>query len=186
MANDNTKGIKPATEQAEIKKLAKELGTNNPTGIGGFQDHPELINVGGRKKNVKRVSWWYDVFGQMRAEDVKTWNNSKPITVTLADGEEISKEWKCGFSEVAYNTFIRARSSLKDTKEVTDRTEGKAPQEIKHVGEIENILDIPEGVYDAIKRGFRQAIKEHKPGTTDPKVSKLKQLPSSDNYNYRK
>ena len=56
------------------------------------------------------------------------------------------KEWKCGFSEVAYNTFIRARSSLKDTKEVTDRTEGKAPQEIKHVGEIENILDIPKNI----------------------------------------
>ena len=100
----------------------------NPEGIGGLQERPEDINIGGRKLNINRVSWWYDVFGRMREEDVKRWNNPEPEVVTLIDGEEISKKWKSGFSVLAYNTFIRAGKSLKDTQEVTDRTEGRSVQ----------------------------------------------------------
>jgi ferritin-like protein len=32
--------------------------------------------------------------------------------------------------ELAYNAVMRAKSSLKDVQEITDRTEGKAPQTI--------------------------------------------------------
>ena len=132
----------------------------NPEGIGGLQERPEDINIGGRKLNINRVSWWYDVFGRMREEDVKRWNNPEPEVVTLIDGEEISKKWKSGFSVLAYNTFIRAGKSLKDTQEVTDRTEGKAPQELKHSGTIEGELVISEEVKDAIKKAFRENIRK--------------------------
>jgi len=108
----------------------------NPEGIGGLQERPEDINIGGRKLDIRRVSWWYDVFGRMYIDDVKTWNNPEPKVVTLSDGEKIDKDWKSGFSALAYNTFIRAGKSLKDTQEVTNRTEGNAPQEIKHSGSI--------------------------------------------------
>jgi hypothetical protein len=50
----------------------------------------------------------------------------------LTDDEVIKKEWKSGFSEIAYNAFVRARSSLKDCAEITDRTEGKAMQRIEN------------------------------------------------------
>jgi hypothetical protein len=106
-----------------------KVGNNaNPTGKGGLQERPEDINFGGRKLNIKRPSWWYDTFGRMNIKDVKAWNNDEPKEVVLDDGEVVKKEWKSGYSELAYNAFIRARKSLRDLSEITDRTEGKATQ----------------------------------------------------------
>ena len=132
----------------------------NPTGKGGLQERPQDINIGGRKINIRRVSWWYDVFGRMNVEDLKLWNSNEPPEVILNDGEVIKKEWKSGYSEIAYNTFIRARISLKDVSEVTDRTEGKAQQNIKgdFTGNIG--LDIPKEVKDAILSGFERTVRE--------------------------
>jgi len=106
----------------------------NPDGRGGFGDNPQNINYGGRPS--RNVTWWYNVFGLMDIEDIKSWRNNDKLEVKLLDGRVIQKSWKNGFAELAYNSFMRARKLTKDMIEVTDRVEGRAKQSIKHEGDL--------------------------------------------------
>lgn len=86
----------------------------NPTGKGGFGDHPENRNPGGWRKEVS-FSYQYKRFMAMTIDELAEWMK-KPM------GEKTVVE------ELAHKAVARAKNSLADVKEITDRTEGKAPQ----------------------------------------------------------
>lgn len=99
----------PTTQQEEPKK------GNNPTGKGGFADNPQNRNPGGWKKE-NTISYQYNRFLNMTTAELQEWASTTPETErTIA-------------MNLAYNRIIEAKKSLPDIKEITDRTEGKAPQ----------------------------------------------------------
>lgn len=100
----------PATQQAN----------NNPTGKGGFGDHPENRNPGGWKPEVT-FSYQYKRFMNMPVKDFETWLDKSKDTMTVVE-------------HLAYKRVLEAKNSLPDIKEITDRTEGKAAQNIQHTG----------------------------------------------------
>ena len=90
----------------------------NPNGVGGFQDHPEIINEGGRPKKQESFTWWINKFKNMSQDEFLSWDEKTP-----------DKE-KTVASALAYARVFAARTSLKDFREIADRSEGKAPQTI--------------------------------------------------------
>lgn len=121
---------KKTTQQVTIKRKIP-----NPTGKGGFQDHPECRSPGGwRKEN--SISYQYNRFKNMTPAQIEKW---------LKDWEKPeSKKDKINYSAAAWIAYRRVRQSmaengLADAKEVADRTEGKSVQLIRHeVGDIED------------------------------------------------
>lgn len=88
----------------------------NPTGKGGFGDHPENRSPGGWKPEVT-FSYQYKRFMNMTYEELAEWLQ-KP-----------DKEKKI-VEDLAYRAVRRSKDSLPDVREITDRTEGKAAQSI--------------------------------------------------------
>lgn len=89
---------------------------NNPSGKGGFGDHPENRNPGGWKKE-NTISYQYKRFLNMTPEELKAFANVPESERTVA-------------MDIAYSQVLASRKSLPHTKEITDRTEGKAQQQI--------------------------------------------------------
>lgn len=89
----------------------------NPTGKGGFGDHPENRNPGGWKPEFT-FSYQYKKFLNMPVDDFKEWKN-KPENANRTMVEEL-----------AYNAVLKARTEFKERQEITDRVEGKAPQTV--------------------------------------------------------
>jgi hypothetical protein len=95
---------------------AKKGEVRNPTGKGGFQDHPELRSDGGwKKENV--FSYQYKRFMNMSLDELNDYRNIDPMKHLVVE-------------ELAYNAVMRAKNSLPDMKEITDRTEGKAHESL--------------------------------------------------------
>jgi hypothetical protein len=88
----------------------------NPTGKGGFGDNPENRNPGGWKKE-NTISYQYNRFMNMTPDELVKWSKTPNSERTVA-------------MDLAYHRVIEAKKSLADVKEITDRTEGKAPQSI--------------------------------------------------------
>lgn len=88
----------------------------NPTGKGGFGDNPQNRNPGGWKKE-NTISYQYNRFLNMSPEELKAFGNVPDKERTVA-------------MDIAYSQVLASRKSLPHTKEITDRTEGKAPQSI--------------------------------------------------------
>jgi len=89
----------------------------NPTGKGGFGDHPENRSDG-RWNPRMTFSFQCRRFMNMTVEEFKNWINITP-----------EKE-RTMIEEQAYNAVLKARTKLDYLKEQTDRTEGKAPQTV--------------------------------------------------------
>lgn len=107
--------IDKTTEQVIATKRNMNI---NPTGKGGFQDHPELINAGGRPKNSQRYDYWLQFFKDMDVEKFRAYSKSKP-------------EAQMYVAEI--QAYSRIAESLKDVKTwqvVADRTEGKAQMNV--------------------------------------------------------
>lgn len=83
----------------------------NPDGKGGFGDNPQNRNPGGWKKEGS-ISYQYNRLMRMTPEEL---DKFKPETVA---------------QQIALARIKEAEKSLPDVKEITDRTEGKAPQNI--------------------------------------------------------
>ena len=130
----------------------KEFPYINPEGKGGFGDHPEHRSNGAWTKT-ETFRYWFEIFKIMSVTALKNWQKDNPEDIRSVA------------SDLAFTRVINAKGNLKEYKVVEDRTEGRAPQEIKHTGRIENILDIPESTINAIKQGFREAIKNNRPET---------------------
>ena len=105
----------------------------NPEGKGGFGDNPQNRNPGGWKKE-ESISYQYNRLGRMTDEEF---------------AEYIPKT---KFERIAYNRIKDAEDSLNDTKEVTDRTEGKAPQSIDMTSNGETIGKSVEVVWATKKK----------------------------------
>lgn len=88
----------------------------NPTGKGGFGEHPENRNPGGWKKE-NTISYQYNRFLNMTPEELKAYNDVPDKERTVA-------------MDIAYSQVLASRKSLPHTREITDRTEGKAAQAI--------------------------------------------------------
>ena len=88
----------------------------NPTGKGGFGDHPENRNPGGWRKEVS-FSYQYKRFMAMTIPELEAYATTP-------------KEQRTVVEDLAYSRVVAAKMSLPDIKEITDRTEGKAPQSI--------------------------------------------------------
>lgn len=94
----------------------------NPDGKGGFGDNPQNRS-NGRWKKEDSISYNYNLFLSMSEEDFALF---QPKTKA---------------QKIAYKRIKEAEKStgLRDTQEITDRTEGKAPQSIDHTTNGESI-----------------------------------------------
>jgi hypothetical protein len=101
---------KSETQQSELKrdKEGKFAGGKPPA---GFDKHPENRNPGGWNKEGS-ISYQYNRLMRMTSQEL---DDYVPETVA---------------QEIALNRLKEAKKSLNDVKEITDRTEGKAPQNI--------------------------------------------------------
>lgn len=95
----------------------KNRRVSNPTGKGGFADRPQDINYGGRPKNENSPTYWLRNFLN---EVVPNSPGGKKRIQAIAERLAI----------LAYEGDIRAM------REVFDRLDGKAPQTIKHQGDL--------------------------------------------------
>jgi hypothetical protein len=99
--------------------MAKEQTTEqvttppNPSGKGGFADHPENRNPGGWKKEGS-ISYQYNRLMRMTPDEIRLFK-AETVAQKIALAR-ITEALKVG--------------GLSETKEITDRTEGKAPQYI--------------------------------------------------------
>lgn len=97
------------------KTTQQDNYNRNPTGKGGFQDHPELRNPGGWKKD-QSISYQYNFLIRLKVDEFRDWLQKHP-----------EKE-RTMAQELAYQAVLKARKELKYLVEITDRVEGKAPQ----------------------------------------------------------
>jgi hypothetical protein len=100
------------TKQATTKDMNR-----NPKGKGGFGDNPENRNPGGWRKE-DSIGYQYNMLQRLTVDEFKKW---------LVDNPDNKRTMA---QELAYNAVLKARKELNYLKEVTDRTEGKAPQSI--------------------------------------------------------
>ncbi len=129
--SDTSDKLKPTTQQVP----------GNPTGKGGFGDNPQNRNPGGWKKEMV-FSYQYRRFMNMTVAEIEEYS-------------KLPKENRTVVEDLAYNRVIAAKKSLPDVKEMTDRTEGKAPQAIDVTSGGEKLPTvIIEGLYGT-KPGFR-------------------------------
>jgi hypothetical protein len=100
-----------------MKKKTTQQVIPNPTGKGGFGDHPENRNPGGWKPEYT-FSYQYKRFLNMPVDEFKEWQSK------TSDKEKTMVE------ELAYIAVFKARTEFKERQEVTNRTEGMPKQEI--------------------------------------------------------
>lgn len=123
---------KDSTEQA----IPTPPELRNPQGKGGFGDNPQNRNPGGWNKEGS-ISYQYNKLMRMTPEELVEF---KPETVA----QEIA---------LARIRESKKAGGLHDAKEVTDRTEGKAPQFIGIGGEGDYKKALVEFIGDEPKDG---------------------------------
>ncbi len=90
-------------------------GNRNPEGKGGFRDNPQNRSDGGWKKE-DSIGYQYRMLQRLTIEELEKWIDEHPKSIrTVAQ-------------DLAYKALIKAQKELPYLKEVTDRSEGKAPQ----------------------------------------------------------
>lgn len=124
----------------------KKDGTpNNPTGKGGFGDHPENRNPGGWRPEYT-PSYQYRRFMNMDSDELielaKKWKIISPTKEEIESGEA-RKKYRGKFphttvEEMALRRILASMKSLADIKEITDRVEGRAVQKVE--AKVENTL----------------------------------------------
>lgn len=128
----------------------KQVNMNrNPTGKGGFQDHPELRSDG-RWDPKNTFSYQFNKFKNMSVQDFKEWSTKNP------------EETRSVAEELAYNRVLQAKKNLRDFQEIADRTEGKSVQTTNlNVQEgLSDILDRQETDYAELGQQVKQQILE--------------------------
>jgi hypothetical protein len=106
-----------------MRKLTTEQVKNkapNPSGKGGFKDHPENINPGGKPINEERYGYWLQFFKNLSIEDFTAYKTKHPHMSMAAFG--------------AYSRVAKTIEELKEFQEVANRTEGMPTQTVKTDG----------------------------------------------------
>jgi len=104
----------------EVAVISKNPYNFNPSGKGGFGDHPELRNNGGRPNSIESPTYWMRLFLSMTVDEFKKWH-------------ELTKDSQRSVaSALAFARVLNARRDLAEFKEVMDRTEGKSIQFVDH------------------------------------------------------
>lgn len=104
------------TNQTELKrdKKGKFAGGRPPA---GFNVHPENRSDGGWKKE-DSIGYQYRMLQRLTVEELEEWIKQNPKNIrTVAQ-------------DLAYKALVKAQRELPYLKEVTDRSEGRAPQAI--------------------------------------------------------
>ena len=99
---------------------------NNPTGKGGFGEHPENITHDGRTKNQERYGYWLDYFKNLNQIDFINYPNEHNDMSMAAIG--------------AWNRMSRTIKHLDEFKEVANRTEGLPKASMEITGELKTLL----------------------------------------------
>ena len=107
-------------EETKTTKQVDKMNMN-PTGKGGFGDNPQNRSSGYWSAK-DSISFQYKKFMKMSIDEVEKW------------AKNVKKKDRTVAQDLAYKAVLRAKKSLVDLKEVTDRTEGKAPQTLVHEG----------------------------------------------------
>lgn len=89
----------------------------NPTGKGGFADNPQNRNPGGWDKT-QSISYQYNRILRMTDDELAAFSVNIRTNGTQAE-------------RIALRRVQDAYKDLATTKEITDRTEGKAPQSVR-------------------------------------------------------
>lgn len=110
------KDLSNITPNGKASNLVKKKAPN-PTGRGGFKERPQDINRSGTWKPEMVFSHQYKRFMNMTMQELNDFRTTDNMKHTVVE-------------ELAYQAVMRAKVSLPDVKEITDRTEGKAAQTI--------------------------------------------------------
>jgi len=105
-------------------ETSEQVKVPNPTGKGGFQDHPELRNSGGRPKNQESFAYWINFFKNLKVKKFLEYETKKP------DNKRFVAE------SIAYARVAAARTDLKEFKEIANRTEGMPKQSLDLQGNL--------------------------------------------------
>jgi hypothetical protein len=108
MGDDNTKDL----TSNQVKHIP------NPTGKGGFKDHPEN-RADGKWDSKNTFSYQINRFKNMPVKEFLAWP-----TITSEDIRTMAEE-------LAWKRVFESRKSLKDFKEIANRTEGMPKQSIE-------------------------------------------------------
>lgn len=117
------------------KQALKKGKVTNPTGKGGFHENPQNRGTG-FWDSTKSVSYNYKKFLNMTEADFLAW------------GKQVPKNKKTMAQKIAYSNMINAPVSLKHSKEVTDRTEGRAPQHIDLTSKNKELTNLTDRALD--------------------------------------
>ena len=113
---------------------------NNPTGKGGFQDHPELMS-GGRWSKDTSISYWLNFFIRLDVAKFRQWE------------KDVEEQDRSVAQSIAYARVFAARAALKESEFVTNRTEGYPMQQIEQT-------TVPEDLDNLSEEELRAKIRE--------------------------
>jgi hypothetical protein len=98
----------------------------NPTGKGGFGDHPENRSPGGWKKE-ENITNRMQFFGRMNEEEIRDWQKKNPNPTV--------------FELIALNRVLGAMKKLDESTFVANRTEGM-PKQVMEMGVDDTITKV--------------------------------------------
>lgn len=126
----------------------------NPTGKGGFGDHPENRNPGGWKKE-QNITSRMNFFGRMSEEEALAWCKDNPNPTI--------------FETIALNRVLSARKKLDESVFVANRTEGMPKQMVGFDDDdITKVKVKIEVTKDGTKPESDQSIREELPRVPEP------------------
>jgi len=86
--------------------------TPNPNGIGGFKEHPENRNNGGRYPRKESITYWYNTFMSMSVKEFNDWEYNNP------------EDKRTMASDLAHTRFRKAKNDFREYQDIINRVEG--------------------------------------------------------------
>lgn len=151
-ADDKQSGDKGSIVRDESGRFA---GGTPPA---GFNKHPE--NIGSGRWDARHsISFWYNKFNGMTDAEFQRWRDTTPP-------EERTQAQKIAYSRVKA-AAKSDRLGLDNTKEITDRTEGKAPQVVTQITRQSPLDDLKLSKEELMAIAFGAPLDPPEPETAD-------------------
>lgn len=130
-----------------MTETRKQDYNRNPTGKGGFGDNPQNRGNGSWDKN-ESISYWYNKLGRMEEAEFLSF---KPANIN---------------QKIALNRVLRAmkddKESLAETKEIADRTEGKARERVDITTAGESLNKVRELTDEQLQERINEQLRRQK------------------------